>query len=71
MKLKDCFIGKPVMTNDFRVGHIVGFQYNISTESAKEIGHEEMLKQKRVIPTVKWADGSLGGIQPSYLSPLR
>jgi hypothetical protein len=70
MKLKECFMGKPVITEDFRVGHIIGFCYNIQLEDARALGHELMLKQNRIIPLIKWADGSESGIQPSYLKPL-
>ncbi len=63
-------MGLPVITSDYRVGHIVGFKYNIQPEAVKALGFEECYHSGRVVVNVAWADGETHGIHPGNISRL-
>jgi hypothetical protein len=52
MKLSQCKMGEVVITNGGRVGHIVGFAYNIHFPYVGDLSAEEL--KAETIPVVKF-----------------
>ncbi len=68
MKLNQCTLGKLVITEDKKVGHIVGLTYNISLDLTGYMLDQE--KFERTIPLVRFPDGERG-IHYSNLSEFK
>ena len=72
MKLKQCEIGKVVHNKSElsgnRVGHIVGFTYNVHPKHTGSMTSEELIE--RTIPLVRFPDGDEYGVHPVNLELL-
>lgn len=70
MKLKDCKLGELVVTNNDDsnriLGHIVGLDYNINVSYTG--GYDRQEKMDKIIPLVKWADGTTSGIHYAHIN---
>ena len=65
MKLSDCTLGRMVITQNKKVGHVVGLTYNIALEFTGGLTPEELLD--RTIPLVRFPDirlPDMGRAQP-------
>lgn len=66
MKLHECTYGRMVITDDKKVGHIIGVTYNVGLAFTGGMSQSELLN--RTIPLVKFADGDRaihhGNIKP-------
>lgn len=69
MKLKDCIYGTPVISSDLKLGHIVGFTYNVSLEHTGGMSNQD--KFDRTIPLVKWVDGREMGIHAGNIEVFK
>lgn len=72
MKLKDCIIGVPVITNDGDrrvLGHIIGFTYNIDIGLTGRMDREDLLS--RTIPLVRWTGGEESSIHHSNINVFK
>jgi hypothetical protein len=68
MKLHECTFGRMVITDDKKVGHIVGVTYNIPIAHTGGLSYDELFS--RTIPLVKFADGERG-IHHANLKPFK
>lgn len=67
MKLHECTFGKMVITDDKKVGHIVGVTYNIDIAHTGGLSQDDLFN--RTIPLVRFADGERG-IHHSNIEPF-
>ena len=58
MKLSECKIGTMVITEDLKIGHVIGVQYNVHISQTGGLTNEERFNH--TIPTVRFADGERG-----------
>jgi len=55
MKLKDCQYGVLVITETLEVGHIVGLEYNVTSEYAGSLSNQQLLDA--TVPVVQFPGG--------------
>lgn len=58
MKLHECTFGRMVITNDKKVGFVVGLTYNVNIAQTGAMNIDELFD--RTIPLVRFADGERG-----------
>jgi hypothetical protein len=67
MKLHECTYGRMVITEDKRVGHVIGVTYNVRLAYTGGMSNDDLFE--RTIPLVKFADGK-HGVHHGNLQPF-
>jgi hypothetical protein len=67
MNLKECTYGRMVISDDMKVGHVVGVAYNVRLSLTGGMSKQDLFD--RTIAKVQFADG-IQDIHPRHLSPF-
>ena len=68
MKLHECTYGGTVITQDKKVGHVIGVTYNVNIASTNRMSQDDLFNH--TIPLVKFADCERG-IHHGNIEPFR
>lgn len=68
MQLHECTYGRMVITEDKKIGHVVGVTYNVNIALTGGMSADDLFE--RTIPLVKFADGERG-IHHGNIEPFR